>query len=181
MRAGDRFTRACFLIGRLPFRDQQMPIKNVVNQSRFAGTGNAGHAGENADRKIDIYVFQIVFARAGDLDRRFRSSAFLRNRNRFATAKIIARERLGSARGSRAVRRDSPRAWMTLGRRLRCDISRYDRRAADRRTRAACAPQHLIERSIEDEFAAALAASRADVDQIVGRTNDLLFVLDHEE
>ncbi len=70
MRAGDRFARARFLIGRLAFGDEQISVKHVVNQRRFAGTGNAGHAGENAERKIDIDVLQIVLARAGDLDRR---------------------------------------------------------------------------------------------------------------
>ena len=41
--------------------------------------------------------------------------------------------------------------------------------------------QKLIERAVENQFTAALAATRTDVDQVVGRANDLLFVLDHEE
>ena len=72
-----------FLISRLALRAKQIPIKDVVNQGRFAGTGNAGDAGENAERKIDIDILQIVLARAGDLDRRSRFAARFRNRNRF--------------------------------------------------------------------------------------------------
>ena len=70
MRAGDRFAGARLLLGRLAFGLQQIPIKDVVDERRFAGTGNAGDAGENAERDFDIDVLQIVFARAGDLDRR---------------------------------------------------------------------------------------------------------------
>ena len=81
-----------FLIGRLSFGDEQIPIKHVVNQRRFAGAGNAGHAGENAERKIDIDILEVVFARAGDLDRRCRSSALFWNRNRFASAQVIGGE-----------------------------------------------------------------------------------------
>ena len=53
----------------LAFRAQKISIKHIVNQGGFAGTGNAGDAGENAERNIDIDVLEIVLARAGDLDR----------------------------------------------------------------------------------------------------------------
>src|SRR6202011_4617248 len=39
----------------------------------------------------------------------------------------------------------------------------------------------LIERTVKPQFAAAFAATGADVDQIIGRANDLFFVLDHEQ
>ena len=44
--------------------------KHILNQRRFPGTGNAGDAGENAERNFDIDVLEIVLGRAGDLDNR---------------------------------------------------------------------------------------------------------------
>ena len=60
MRSGHRFARAGFLIGRLALRAQKISIKNIVDERRFAGTGHARDTGEDAKRKIDIDIFQIV-------------------------------------------------------------------------------------------------------------------------
>ena len=68
MRSGHRFARAGFLIGRLALRAQKISIKNIVDQRRFAGTGNARDTGEDAKRKIDIDIFQVVLGGACDLD-----------------------------------------------------------------------------------------------------------------
>ena len=69
MRAADRLAGARFLLARLAFRLQEIPVEDVVDERRFAGTGNAGDAGENAERNVDVDVLEIVLARAGDLDR----------------------------------------------------------------------------------------------------------------
>ena len=69
MRAGDRFACTRLLFGRLPLRDQQIPVEHVVNQRGFPGTGNAGDTCENAQWKIDVDVFKVVLSRANDLDR----------------------------------------------------------------------------------------------------------------
>ena len=68
VRAGDRFTRPRLLLARLSFRLEQVPIENFVDKRRFARSGNAGDADENAERNFDIEVLEIVFARAGDPD-----------------------------------------------------------------------------------------------------------------
>ena len=57
MGSGNRFTRARLLIGGLSLRDEQIPIKHIVNKGGFSGTGNAGDACEHAERKIEIDVF----------------------------------------------------------------------------------------------------------------------------
>ena len=93
MRAADRFARADFLVARLSLGREQLPIEHVVNQRRFTRTRYTGHAGENAERKIDIDVLKVVFASAGDLHRRCRSSPLLRNRNRFPAAQVIGGQR----------------------------------------------------------------------------------------
>ena len=56
-----------FLLARLPFCLKKIPIKDLVDQRRFSGPGNAGHAGENAERNLDVEILEIVLARAGDL------------------------------------------------------------------------------------------------------------------
>jgi hypothetical protein len=45
-------------------------IQNVVNESRFTTAGNAGHQDEEAQRKVDVDVLQIVFGRAANGDAR---------------------------------------------------------------------------------------------------------------
>ena len=39
---------------------QQIPVKHVVDERRFAGAGNAGDTGENAERNFDIDVLEVV-------------------------------------------------------------------------------------------------------------------------
>ena len=58
---GGRFRRAIELL-------RKRAIENVVDQRGFAGAGNTGDHGEKAERKRDIYLLQIVGARAEDLD-----------------------------------------------------------------------------------------------------------------
>ena len=67
--------RARLLLACLAFRPQKIPIKHIVNQGRFSRTGNAGDAGENAERNFDIEVLEIVFGRAGDFDQPMKTSS----------------------------------------------------------------------------------------------------------
>ena len=41
--------------------------------------------------------------------------------------------------------------------------------------------QHLVQRAVENQFAALFAASGTDVDQMIGRTDDRFLMLDHEQ
>ena len=59
-----------FLIGGLSLRAQQIPVQHIVNQGGFAGPGHSSYTGENAERKLDIDIFQIVLSGAQDLYRR---------------------------------------------------------------------------------------------------------------
>ena len=45
-------------------------VQNLVDQARFPRAGYAGDADEHAQRNFDVDIFQIVGARAFDLDRR---------------------------------------------------------------------------------------------------------------
>src|SRR2546430_999825 len=58
---GGRFRRAIELL-------RKRAIENVVDQRGFAGAGNTGDHSEKAERKRDVYLLQIVGARAEDLD-----------------------------------------------------------------------------------------------------------------
>ena len=44
-------------------------IQRVVHQRGFAGAGDAGDAGQQADREIGTHVFQVMAAGANDADR----------------------------------------------------------------------------------------------------------------
>ena len=70
MRAGDRFARARFLLGRLRPCAEADSDRARRGRACFSGTGDAGDAGEDAERNVDVDVSQIVLARAGDRDRR---------------------------------------------------------------------------------------------------------------
>src|ERR1700730_10788361 len=98
MGTGDRSAGAGLLIRRLTFRPQKLSVKHIMDQGRFPRTGNAGDAGENAERQLHVSILKIMLARAGDFDRSARCAAFFRKWNGFNAAEVIARERLGSAR-----------------------------------------------------------------------------------
>ena len=135
-----------------------MPVKHIVNQRRFTRAGDAGHASEHAERNIDIDVFEIVLAGADDSDRRLRLSSLLRNRDRFLAGKIIARERVGNT---------------LQGKRIACHFA--PNRQAER------LPYKFPDRSIPNQLTTEFATTGADVDQIISRANNLLFVFhDHQ-
>ena len=71
-------------------------IQNLVDQARFSRAGHTGDADEHAQRNLDVDIFQIVGARAFDLDHalRQRLTVARRQRNRLALAQIRRRQRL---------------------------------------------------------------------------------------
>ena len=64
MGAGHRFARARFLLGRRAFGLKQVSIKDLVNERRLPGSGNAGDAVENPQRNLDIEILEIMLPRA---------------------------------------------------------------------------------------------------------------------
>src|SRR5205823_3889997 len=102
MGAGDRFADARLLLIRFSFRLEQVPIKHVVNQRRLAGTGNAGHAIENAERDFDVDILQVMLASPGDSDGTRGVATRFGNWDAFFAEQIIACQRSGSASASRA-------------------------------------------------------------------------------
>ena len=173
VRARDRFARAGRLLILLAFRLEQVPIKDVVNQRGLSRAGHARDAIKNAERNFHVHVLEIVLARTGDADGSLRFAARLWNRNRFASAEIIARQRLGSARDSRAGNGALAIANFVCGRMFR--------RGAETGTRGACAPQHFFQFTTENQFAAVLAATGPDIDDVIGRADDRLLVFHHEQ
>ena len=69
MRAADATCTRPLPLGRSSLCAKEISVKDFVDQGGFAGAGNAGHAGENAERNLDIDVLEIVLARAFDLER----------------------------------------------------------------------------------------------------------------
>src|SRR5882762_7535553 len=99
MRAG-RFLRAIEFL-------REGAVKNVVDQSGFAGAGDAGDYGEQAEGERDINIFEIVGAGAEDLDGfAVGAAARLGDRNLRGAAEIAAGERFGAGSdfGGLAVR-----------------------------------------------------------------------------
>ena len=72
-------------------------VERVVDQRRFAGAGYARHADEQADRNIDLYVFQIVAVRAFDRQQSLGIGFVPQARNFDAplAGQILAGQRLG--------------------------------------------------------------------------------------
>src|SRR5207248_4583554 len=140
---------------------------HIVNQSGFAGPGHSSNTRENAEWQVDVDIFQIVLSRAEDLDRRNRSSTGLRDRNRFVTGKIVARQRLGSAG---ALARCFWRLAKTFpaGPRDACQWGRGARAPQPQTGR-----DKFIKRSIPNQVAAVFAAARTEINQIVRSSDDL--------
>ena len=63
-------------------RREEVPVEDVVDERAFAGAGHAGDAGENAQRKIDVELLQVVLAsRLSTGDERARLAALRRDRD----------------------------------------------------------------------------------------------------
>src|SRR5437763_941967 len=88
-------------------------------------------------------------------------------------SEVILSEGLGSARASRAG--NGAPAIANFG------CGRLFRRGAEPSTRGACAPQKEIQRPTENQLTAVFAPAGTDIDDVVGRTNDRLLVLYHEQ
>src|SRR6266853_563794 len=75
---------------------RERAIKNVVDQGGFSGAGDAGDDREQAERKRDVNVFQVVRASAKNLDRFAVGAAPLFRHCDFRGAtQILASERFG--------------------------------------------------------------------------------------
>ena len=60
LRAREPTARARFLVGERASQLEQIAVKHFVNERAFAGAGDAGDAGENAERELDVDAAQIV-------------------------------------------------------------------------------------------------------------------------
>ena len=66
--AFDRRVRAR-LVGRAIQRPRERPVEDLVHERRLARAADAGHGDQDAERKLDVDVLQVVLARALDDDR----------------------------------------------------------------------------------------------------------------
>src|SRR5689334_718662 len=75
-------------------------VEGVVDQRGFAGAGDAGDAGEEADGDRDVDVLQVVAGRAADheLARGIVRVALRRNGNGFFMAQVFAGDGIRRAR-----------------------------------------------------------------------------------
>ena len=70
-------------------------VEDVIDQRRFAGTGDPGHGDHGAEREHDVDIAQVMRARAFHTDHwRARRAAVLRNLNLQVLVQISAGERL---------------------------------------------------------------------------------------
>ena len=63
-------------------------MQDFVHERRFAGAGNAGDDVEDAERHVDIHVFDIEDIAAADHDLAFRLAAFFRHIDLLFSAQI---------------------------------------------------------------------------------------------
>ena len=95
LHAADVAVRRCFRDGRavqLALRDRE---QRVVDQGRFTGAGDAGHAGKQADRQRQRHILQVVAARAGNLQHlvRIGGHALFRHFDFSLAAQVLAGQR----------------------------------------------------------------------------------------
>src|SRR5260370_10500299 len=75
---------------------RQRAVENVVDERGFAGAGDAGDHGQQAERKCNVHVLQIVCTRAKNLDRfSVGAAAFFRHGNFCCATQILTGERFG--------------------------------------------------------------------------------------
>src|SRR5467141_461980 len=75
---------------------RERAIKNVVDERGFAGAGDAGDDGEQAERQRDVYFFEVVRARAKNLDGfAVGATAFFRDGDFCSAAEILTGEGFG--------------------------------------------------------------------------------------
>ena len=93
--AGDGAMRAGLFHRAIEFRGERA-VQNVVDERGFAGAGDAGDDGEQAERKRDVDIFQIVAVRAENRDRFSVGRRRVVGHGNFrAAGKILAGERCG--------------------------------------------------------------------------------------
>jgi hypothetical protein len=93
MCAAELLAGAGMLLRREAFRLEQIPKEHFVHERALAGAGDAGDAGEHAEREIDIDVAEVVLVGALDLDPGTWRAPFRRNGNGFLAREVSAGER----------------------------------------------------------------------------------------
>jgi len=115
-------------------------IEDVVDEGGFAGAGDAGDYGEQTEGERDVDVFEIVGARAKDLDG-FAVGAAARfgDRNLSGAAEIAASERFGAGGdfGGLAVRDE-----VTAG--IACAGARSTTKSARRMVSSSCSTTRTV-------------------------------------
>ena len=75
----------------------QVPVQGVVDQGRLAGAGNAGDAGEQAERDLDVDAVQVVAGGLQHAQAFAPAPAFGRHRNPPLAGQVLAGEGRGGA------------------------------------------------------------------------------------
>ena len=118
---------------------------------------------------FNVDIPEIVLMRVADPEYVGKFSARFRHRDRFPVAKIIARQGMGGSGIFVTVRSCS--AAKSLCRPAGCRAGRAG---------SPCS-QEFGERPGENQLPAAFTTTGAKIDDVIRRTNDLFFVLDHEQ
>ena len=66
--AGDAADDAGFVFGDFAAEALQIAIEDLVDEGALAGAGDAGEAAEDAEGELDIELFEVVLAGAGDFE-----------------------------------------------------------------------------------------------------------------
>ena len=90
--AGEFFDRAGVFLDRFAAFAEKVAVEEAVNEGRFAGAGDAGHAGEDAEGEVGVDFFDVVQRGAAEFEEFFRGAAFRWNRNGAASEEIIGGE-----------------------------------------------------------------------------------------
>ncbi len=109
LHAVDAVMRGGALLGAVQ-RARKRFIQNFINQRRFAAAGQAGDAGNHAQRDFHAYVAQVVGARAAHGEPAGRRAPEFRHGHAAAPAQIGAGERRGACHDllGRSRRHDAP-------------------------------------------------------------------------
>ena len=90
--AGEFFDRAgVFLDGFAAFAEE-IAVEEAVDEGGLAGTGDARHAGEDAEREVGVDFFDVVERGAAELEKFLRFAAFRWNGNRSAAKEVVGGE-----------------------------------------------------------------------------------------
>ena len=115
LRSGDGFVRAGFFAGTIELLGERA-VQDVIDQSGFAGAGNAGDNRHHAERKDYVEILEVVLARAEDGDRfAIRAAALGKHGDPLASGDVGAGERGGRVHDFRRRSAGDQLAAMTAG------------------------------------------------------------------